>query len=125
MKDLLLQVYDGDTVSRKTKKDEVVIEKPALTILGLNVYTTFAREMDTASLLDGFAQRFSYVIGRADPERPAVNYPIYDFRPYRVSIKSAWDDLVRAMPPNATVYPRFFASCRLRRLDLFFCDSLC
>lgn len=104
MKDLLLQVYDGDTVSRKTKKDEVVIEKPALTILGLNVYTTFAREMDTASLLDGFAQRFSYVIGRADPERPGVNYPIYDFRPYRARIKSAWDDLVKVMPPNETVY---------------------
>lgn len=104
MKDLLLQVYDGDTVSRKTKKDEVVIEKPALTILGLNVYTTFAREMDTASLLDGFAQRFSYVIGRADPDRPGVNYPIYDFRPYRASIKSAWDDLVNVMPSNETVY---------------------
>jgi len=104
MKDLLLQVYDGDTVSRKTKKDEIVIEKPALTILGLNVYTSFAREMDTTSLLDGFAQRFSYVIGRADPERPGVNYPIYDFRPYRASIKSAWDDLVKALPVNETVY---------------------
>jgi hypothetical protein len=104
MKDLLLQVYDGDTVSRKTKKDEIVIEKPALTILGLNVYTSFAREMDTTSLLDGFAQRFSYVIGRADPERPGVNYPIYDFRPYRASIKSAWDDLVKAMPANETIY---------------------
>ncbi len=104
MKDLLLQVYDGDTVSRKTKKDEIVIEKPALTILGLNVYTSFAREMDTTSLLDGFAQRFSYVIGRADLERPGVNYPIYDFRPYRASIKSAWDDLVKAMPANDTVY---------------------
>jgi hypothetical protein len=104
MKDLLLQVYDGDTVSRKTKKDEIVIEKPALTILGLNVYTSFAREMDTTSLLDGFAQRFSYVIGRADPERPGVNYPIYDFRPYRAGIKSAWDDLLKAVPSNETVY---------------------
>jgi len=104
MKDLLLQVYDGDTVSRKTKKDDVVIEKPALTILGLNVYTSFAREMDTTSLLDGFAQRFSYVIGRADPERPGVNYPIYDFRPYRTGIKSAWDDLMHAMPADHTVY---------------------
>ncbi len=104
MKDLLLQVYDGDTVSRKTKKDEIVIEKPALTILGLNVYTSFAREMDTTSLLDGVAQRFSCVIGRADLERPGVNYPIYDFRPYRASIKSAWDDLVKAMPANDTVY---------------------
>ncbi len=104
MKDLLLQVYDGDTVSRKTKKDTIVIEQPALTILGLNVYTSFSREMDTASLLDGFAQRFSYVIGRTDPDRPGVNYPIYDFRPYRASIKSAWDDLLKAMPPNDTVY---------------------
>ncbi|MCL4351634.1 MAG: YfjI family protein [Firmicutes bacterium] len=104
MKDLLLQVYDGDTVSRKTKKDTIVVEQPALTILGLNVYTSFSREMDTASLLDGLAQRFSYVIGRTDPDRPGVNYPIYDFRPYRSSIKSAWDDLLQAMPPNDTVY---------------------
>jgi hypothetical protein len=104
MKDLLLQVYDGDTVSRKTKKDTIVVERPALTILGLNVYTSFSREMDTASLLDGFAQRFSYVIGRTDPDRPGINYPIYDFRPYRAGIKSAWDDLLKAMPAKDTVY---------------------
>jgi hypothetical protein len=104
MKDMLLQVYDGDTVSRKTKKDEVVVENPALTILGLNVYTSFAREMDANSLLDGFAQRFSYVIGKNDPERPGVNYPAYDFRPYRAGIKSAWDDLIKTMPANDTTY---------------------
>ncbi|PSR30719.1 MAG: hypothetical protein C7B46_17625 [Sulfobacillus benefaciens] len=71
----------------------MVIEKPALTILGLSAYTSFSREMDTTSLLDDFAQRFRYVIGRAAPERLAVNYPIYDFCLYRASIKSAWDDL--------------------------------
>jgi len=104
MKDLLLQVYDGDTVSRKTKKDEIIIEKPALTILGLNVYTSFARAMEPSSLIDGFAQRFSYVIAKGDPERPGVNYPIYDFRPYRAGIKSAWDKLLETLPDNGTVY---------------------
>ncbi len=104
MKGLLLKVYDGKSVSRKTKKDEVTVEHPSLTILGLNVYKTFAREMDAASLVDGFAQRFSYVIGREDPERPGAKYPLYDFRPYRASIKSAWDDVVKAMPEEGTVY---------------------
>lgn len=30
-------------------------ERPALTILGLSMYTSFSREIDTALLLNGFA----------------------------------------------------------------------
>ncbi len=37
LKDLLLLVYDGDTVSR------IVVERLTLTILGLNVYASFSR----------------------------------------------------------------------------------
>jgi len=104
LKDVLLRVYDGKRIERKTKKDEVVVDDPALTILGLTVYSTFTRIISSDSLLDGFAQRFSYVIAKADPERPAIKYPIYDLRPYRAGIKAEWDAVIQRLPENGTVY---------------------
>ena len=104
LKDVLLRVYDGKRVERVTKKEEIVIEDPALTILGLTVYSTFFQIIDTESLLDGFAQRFSYVVAREDKERPPEQFPIYDLRPYRQGIKDEWERLVESLPKDKTVF---------------------
>lgn len=77
MKDYLLRLYDNSTIARKSKKDSVEIANPALTILGLTVLETFGNYVSGESLLDGFAQRFSYVRAETDPDRPFRDYPLW------------------------------------------------
>lgn len=91
MKDYILRVYDGSKIERITKKDgPVTIHEPALTILGFTVDATFRKLVPAESLVDGFAQRFQYVIAQPDPERPMENYPFYDFSGAHVKIAAAW-----------------------------------
>ena len=77
MKDYLLRLYDNGTIERRTKKDTVTAENPALTILGMTVLETFKDFVSAESMLDGFAQRFAYVVAKADPTRPWRDYPLW------------------------------------------------
>jgi hypothetical protein len=104
MKDVLMRVYDGKEVERKTKKETIRVENPALTILGLTVYSTFLRIINVESLLDGFAQRFSYVVAESDKSRPAVDFPVYDLRPYRDTIRKEWQRIVDELPAEGTTF---------------------
>lgn len=94
IKDYLLRVFSGDTIERKTKKGIITVEDPALSILGMTVLETFSSCIDAESLLDGFAQRFSYVIAHKDPERKMIDFPIFDLRGYRERIGSDWEKLL-------------------------------
>jgi len=93
MKDYLLRVYDQERIERNTKKETVVVENPVLTILGMSVYSVFNKYVSAESILDGFAQRFSYVIAAHDPARPPEDFPIYDMRGYQEIIKKEWDKI--------------------------------
>ena len=93
MRDYLLRVYDGRRICRRTKKYEIEIEDPALVILGLTVLGTFKDNVSAESMLDGFAQRFSYVLAEFDPDRPPENFPVYDLRGWREKIKYEWDSI--------------------------------
>jgi len=93
IKDYLLRVFGGDTIERSTKTSTTVIINPALSILGMTVLETFADCIDAESLLDGFAQRFSYVIAKKDPERGMIDFPIFDLRKYRGKIKDEWENV--------------------------------
>lgn len=97
MKDYLLRVFDGKRVERNTKKASVQIENPALCIFGLTVLESFKDNVSAESMLDGFAQRFSYVIAKRDPERPASAFPIYDLRGWQERIKRDWDNVVTSI----------------------------
>lgn len=91
MKDYLLRVYDGTTIERTTKKDgAITVHDPALAILGFTVHETFRSLVPAESLVDGFAQRFQFVIAEPDPERPMEKFPIYDFSKARGAIADAW-----------------------------------
>lgn len=89
VKDYLLRVYDNETIVRKTKRDEIVVERPALVILAFNVFETFVRSMSIESLTDGFAQRFGYVVAKEDPKRPWQEYPMWKIPP---ESKTTWQD---------------------------------
>lgn len=98
IKDILLRTYDGKEVARRTKKYEIVVKDPALSILGLTVYSTFLDTITPDSLLDGFAQRFSYVIAEKDPKRPMRKFPWYNFQAWEDKIRREWNTVTEFFP---------------------------
>lgn len=90
LRDYLLRLYDGQPISRRTKGDEVFIDDPALAILGSTVLETFKNCVNAESLVDGFAQRFNFIIAATDPQRRAIDFPLYDLREHNDAMREAW-----------------------------------
>lgn len=93
LRDYLLRLYDGQTISRRTKSDEVSIAEPALTIMGSTVLETFRNCVSAESLVDGFAQRFNFIVATADPNRQIQQFPLYDLRSYEGGMGKAWAEI--------------------------------
>ena len=94
MKGLLLSTYDGERIERTTKTESVIVDDPALVIFGLTVLETCAKNVSTESMLDGFAQRFGYVIAQEDASRPMRSFPIYRLRAYKEKIRHDWEQVI-------------------------------
>lgn len=94
MKDYLLRLFDGEKISRLTKKDEYIIEDPALVILGVTVFETFLSQVGVESLVDGFSQRFNYVIAKPDPKRTMYDFPLYEISDYKEKIRTEWEKTI-------------------------------
>jgi hypothetical protein len=77
VKEYLLRAYDGSKITRSTKKEDIVVDNPILSVLGFTALTPFIQGMNVESLTDGFAQRFAYVISRPDKLRPFYDYAIW------------------------------------------------
>lgn len=78
MKEYLLKTYSNSPIERTTKAGGTVrVEKPAMAILGMNTDEGFFRAVSAESMIDGFAQRFAYVIAERDPKRHFTDFPIY------------------------------------------------
>jgi hypothetical protein len=90
-KDYLLRCYDGNPITRATKGETITVEDPALVIFGSTVFSTFRDNITQEMLLDGFAQRFAYVIAERDPSRGHV--AIYRMPDKLEAIKQSWDVL--------------------------------
>lgn len=121
MKDYLLRVYDGTKIERTTRKDgSTTIHEPALALLGFTVTETFRSLVPPESLIDGFAQRFQYIVAEPDPKRPMEDFPIYDFSAAAPDIAAAWARLlatpihdVYQLGPDATeAFKRAFRCAR-------------
>ncbi|WP_323804356.1 DUF3987 domain-containing protein [Sulfitobacter litoralis] len=77
IKDILLQAYSGGAITRMTKEAQHSIHDHAFSILGITVGETFANQIGAESLVDGFAQRFNFIVADRDPARLTQNFPIY------------------------------------------------
>jgi hypothetical protein len=77
IKDILLQAYSGSPIQRLTKENQINIKDHAISILGITVVETFEEQIGADSLVDGFAQRFNYLLSQQDPDRQFVDHPIY------------------------------------------------
>ncbi len=64
IKPWMLDAYSHNPIANRLKGEEtkLEIEDPHFTFFGLSVRETWARNVDAASMLDGFCQRFNYVI---------------------------------------------------------------
>jgi hypothetical protein len=77
MKDYLLRAYDNTDIERSTKRDRISVKNPVLSVLGFSSLLPFVDGMDIENLVDGFAQRFAYVLARPDKNRPFQDYPFW------------------------------------------------
>ncbi len=91
LKDYLLIAATNGTIARTTKKDgEIAIKDPAIAFLGLNVFDTFVKNIDGDDIVDGFAQRFNYIIAKFDAGRPPLSVSLYKTSEIEKVIKDAW-----------------------------------
>ena len=89
VKDFLLRTYDNNDISHRTKEEEVVVESPALTIFGTTPLATIKNYLSAESLVDGFAQRFAFVVAERDNRRIK---PIYQTKSHVPAIKAMWEE---------------------------------
>jgi len=94
-KEYLLKTYDGKRIERTSKSSSVVVEQPALTILGVNTVESFLNKISEESFTDGFAQRFGYFIAENEPLRRLENYPHYDINLIRSEISQAFEQIAQ------------------------------
>lgn len=97
LKRYLLELHDGHRMERNLAKSSIVIDDPALSILGMSVLETFTRELPEGSLVDGFAQRFSYVIANKDETRPMRDFPSYNLSNHLTPIQNEWQRVVNSI----------------------------
>ncbi|OAN68031.1 hypothetical protein A6A05_18025 [Magnetospirillum moscoviense] len=77
LRDYLLRLHDNKPIGRRTKTEVVEIIDPALVVLGTTVEQTFLDNVTAESMLDGFMQRFGFIIADADSDRTPDMFPIY------------------------------------------------
>lgn len=95
-KGYLLKAYDGNQIERSTVAGGcLTVEKPCLGILGLNTDEGFFKTISPESLVDGFAQRFGYVLAARDERRPMRDFPIYDEQAIGEAVAGAFGDVCK------------------------------
>ena len=77
IKDYMLRVYDNQSLVRRVKDQTIEVNAPALVCYGTSVDETIGNCLTAESLLDGFAQRYQWVIARRDDDRNGRDYPLY------------------------------------------------
>ena len=77
LKDYLLRIYDNSKIERTTKRQKIIVESPVLSILGFTALAPFVEGVSTESLLDGFAQRFGFVLAHPDERRKWQDFPMW------------------------------------------------
>lgn len=87
VKDFLLRTYDNKDIGHRTKEEDVLVEGPALTIFGTTPFATIKNYLSGESLVDGFAQRFAFVVAERDSRKIK---PIYRTKSRLPEIQEKW-----------------------------------
>ena len=87
----LLDAYSGNSITHSTvKSGERIVTDSTMTFFGLNVDETMWGLLTPTSFLDGFCQRFAFVIAERDTERHFTDYPRYNNEQIESVVASAW-----------------------------------
>ena len=78
MKDTLLRLYNKDTISRNTKKEDISIVDAAIVFLAVTVKEALSDELTAQDMINGFAQRFSFIIAPKDLKKDFIDYPLWE-----------------------------------------------
>jgi len=94
LKDYLLRLYDNAPLERKTKKYHIIVDEPALVILGFSQADNIHEYLTLEDVVSGLAQRFGYIMAPDDPDRPFWEFPLWELPQQAVE---RWKDKLREM----------------------------
>ena len=99
LKGYLLEAYGGNSITHTTVKNgERVVNDTTMSFLGLNVDETMWNILTPTSFLDGFCQRFAFVIAERDTERHFTDFPRYNNEQIEQVVAAAWTTLTATSP---------------------------
>jgi hypothetical protein len=105
LKGYLLEAYGGNSITHTTiKSGERIVSDTTMTFLGLNVDETMWNILTPTSFLDGFCQRFAFVIAERDAERHFTDYPRYNNEQIEAVVAGAWATLTATPPQKNYIY---------------------
>ncbi|WP_411975670.1 hypothetical protein [Sulfitobacter faviae] len=96
MKPWMLDAYSNKPISNRLKGEtnKLEIEDPHFTFLGLSVRETWTDDVDAASMLDGFCQRFNYVIAEPRSDTDMFEHFLYfageEFETRKSDLQEIW-----------------------------------
>jgi len=104
-KEYLLKTYDGKLIERITKANQIRVENPCLSVLGLNTGESFLNKVSEESFTDGFSQRFSYLLAKSEVDRSPKDFAWYDITDIKPVLEQAWQDVGALV-----IHPRYSVS---------------
>lgn len=105
LKGYLLDAYGGSSITHTTiKNGERIVNDTTMTFLGLNVDETMWGILSPTSFLDGFCQRFAFVLAERDAERHFTDFPRYNNEQIEAVVAKAWATLTATQPLNQYTY---------------------
>ena len=98
LKDTMLRLFNNESIERKTKKDHILIENAAIVFFGMTVEQQLSDILTAEDIINGFAQRFSFIIAEKDKKKKMIDYPIWD-----ICTKDwidGWNNMINNVKPN-------------------------
>lgn len=94
----LLRTKDGKEIIRKTIDYQVSIANPHIVFVGSTVSDTFNKVTTVESVLDGFYQRFMFVLATKDKNKKFIDYIDYNYERLISGIKEYFDQIKALLP---------------------------
>lgn len=105
LKEYLLNAYGGTQITYTTKgKGDQKVSRTNLSFYGCNVTETFFDALSKESFLDGFCQRYAFVIAESDEDRHFTEFPAYNNIKIEEQAKKAWDRITEIPLHDEYVY---------------------
>ena len=104
IKPWMLDAYSHGSISKRLRDGVVEVKKPMFTFHGLSVFSTWRRDVDATSMLDGFCQRPNYYVASARADTDLFEHFLYFAAPGTEAAEADLAELWAALcaQPGAT-----------------------